>query len=118
MLRPTELAMNWSDAYFELACGTLFAAVGLTFLVLIRLKAARSKTAVAPTVAAPTRPPTFQLDVRFFFYFSAFLYGLAVGRAAPFPWSLLGVLAAVVALVPLARAVRSIRATAKAKKTV
>lgn len=108
--------MNWSNAYFELAGGTFFAAVGLTFLVLIRLKTARDKTAVAPTAPAPTGPPTFQLDVRFFFYISALLYSLAVARVAPAPWSFLAVLVGVIALIPLVRAVRSIRATAKRTK--
>jgi hypothetical protein len=110
--------MNWSDAYFQLALGTLFAAIGLTFLVLIRLKTARNETPTVPTAALPARPATVRVDVRFFFYFAAVFYGLAVAAAAPSPWSLLGILAAVIALVPFTRAVRSIRDTAKGKKTV
>lgn len=106
-------AMTWSDAYVELAAGTFFAAVGITFFVLIRRKAARVEMPVPSPTASPPRSGAIRLDVRFFFYLSAVFFALAIAQAAPSPWSLLGVVAAVIALVPVSRTVRSTRAAFK-----
>jgi hypothetical protein len=95
-------AMNWSNAYFELGAGTLLAVIGVTFLVLIRRKAAHTE----------------QLDVRFFFYFAAVFFGFAAARAMPSPWSFLGVAAALIALVPVIRALRAARAAARSHKVL
>lgn len=99
--------MDWSESYVFLGVGALLAVVGLALLLLIQRKGTQ------PTPPVPPPAGAVHLNLSFFFYLSAACFALAAGRAAVYPWSLFGVVAAVVALV---FAIRSMRASARRQR--